>query len=192
MASASQIPWYRYTPKGWRHFQSVPFSRLLPLLLGVFFLFSTFGFFSDILNGGQWPYSIVAMNVIASGLIAIAWVVVLSRLPMFWLAGLMAFQFLSPFLIDRVDRALGSRFPAHPATAEAGVHIASYGLMVLIVVSYVMFITFIRGEGKEAFKLRNELELAHGIQKTLVPPFTLRTARRVVSGIQRLDEQGGN
>ena len=45
-----------------------------------------------------------------------------------------------------------------------------------VVVSYSLFIRFLRGEGQEAFRLRNELELAHGIQKTLVPPVSMRTA----------------
>ena len=49
-------------------------------------------------------------------------------------------------------------------------------MMAAIATSYIFFVTFIRMEGKESFKLPTELELAHGIQKTLVPPFTLRTA----------------
>jgi len=50
---------------------------------------------------------------------------------------------------------------------------------------------FIAREGKEAFRLRNELELAHGIQKTLVPPFTLRTPSYEVYGISKPSEKVG-
>ena len=63
--------------------------------------------------------------------------------------------------------------------------------MVSIVLSYIFFIIFIRGEGKEAFKIRNELELAHGIQKTLVPPVTLRTPCFEIYGISKPSEKVG-
>ena len=64
-------------------------------------------------------------------------------------------------------------------------------MMAAIATSYIFFVTFIRMEGKESFKLRTELELAHGIQKTLVPPFTLRTARFEIHGISQPSEKVG-
>ena len=77
--------------------------------------------------------------------------------------------------------------------AQAGIEFSATGTMVAILLSYALFIIFMRREGKESFKLRNELELAHGIQKTLVPPFTVRTARFDVYGVSEpSDKVGGD
>jgi serine phosphatase RsbU (regulator of sigma subunit) len=49
-------------------------------------------------------------------------------------------------------------------------------------ISYFFFISFIRSEGKESYRIRNKLELAHGIQKTLVPPIHQSTSQFEVYG----------
>jgi serine phosphatase RsbU (regulator of sigma subunit) len=63
--------------------------------------------------------------------------------------------------------------------------------MALVIVSYVFFVTYIRREGMESFRMANELELAHGIQKTLVPPVSLRLACFEVYGISYPSEKVG-
>ncbi len=50
---------------------------------------------------------------------------------------------------------------------------------------------YIRREGTVSSRVRNELELAHGIQKTLVPPVELRTSRFEIYGISRPSEKVG-
>jgi len=193
MASTSQIPWYRRSPEGWKHLRSVPLVRLRPLIIAVFVLFSTFGYFFDIIAGGVYPYSILVSNVFFSGLIACAWILIISRRSFGWFFLLIPIQVLSPLFLDWLARILSIHFPAAPATPALGIRISAIGMMVSIVLSYVFFIIFIRGEGKEAFKIRNELELAHGIQQTLVPPFTVRTARFEIYGISKpSDKVGGD
>lgn len=191
MSTVYQIPWYKRSPKGWKHFQSVPLARLRALIVAVFVLFSTFGYFFDIIAGGVYPYSILVSNVLFSGLIACAWILILSRRPYGWFFLLIPIQVLSPLFLGWLARILSIYFPAAPATAALGIRISAIGMMVSIVLSYIFFILFIRGEGKESFKIRNELELAHGIQKTLVPPFTLRTARFEIYGISKPSEKVG-
>jgi serine phosphatase RsbU (regulator of sigma subunit) len=191
MSSTYQIPWYKRSPEGWKHFRSVPLARLRPLIIGVFLLFSTFGYFNDIIAGGVYPYSILVPNVLFSGLIACAWILILSRRPFGWILLLIPIQILSPLFLGWLDTRLAIHFPAAPATAAIGIRISAIGAMVSIVLSYVFFILFIRGEGKESFKIRNELELAHGIQKTLVPPVTLRTACFEIYGISKPSEKVG-
>ena len=176
MSTAYQVPWYKRSPEGWKHFRSIPLARLRPLIIAVFVLFSTFGYFDDIMAGGAYPYSILVSNVVFSGLIACLWILILSRKPFVWLFVLIPIQILSPFFLAWFAKVLSIHFPAAPATAALGIRISAIGMMVSIVLSYVFFIFFIRGEGKESFKLRNELELAHGIQKTLVPPVSLHTS----------------
>ncbi len=191
MSTAYQVPWYKRSPEGWKHFRSIPLARLRPLIIAVFVLFSTFGYFDDIIAGGLYPYSILISNVVFSGLIACLWILILSRKPFVWLLVLIPIQILSPFFLAWFARVLSIHFPAAPATAALGIRISAIGMMVSIVLSYVFFILFIRGEGKESFKLRNELELAHGIQKTLVPPVSLRTARFEIYGISKPSEKVG-
>jgi serine phosphatase RsbU (regulator of sigma subunit) len=58
-------------------------------------------------------------------------------------------------------------------STTSGIRIAATITLMLVIVSYFLFIRFLRGEGQEAFRLRNELELAHGIQKTLVPAIAM-------------------
>ncbi len=74
-----------------------------------------------------------------------------------------------------------------------GIHFASYSILLIVITSYIFFVAYIRVEGKESFKLRTELDLAHGIQKTLVPPITLRTPRFEIYGISLpSDKVGGD
>ena len=191
MVSGSQTPWYKRSPEGWKHFRSVPLARLRPLIIAVFVLFSTFGYFDDIIGGGVYPYSVLVSSVVFSGLMACLWILILSRRPFSWILLLIPIQILSPFFLGWFARILSTHFPAAPATAAMGIRISAIGMMVSIVLSYVFFILFIRGEGKESFKIRNELELAHGIQKTLVPPVTLRTACFEIYGISKPSEKVG-
>jgi len=191
MSNGSQVPWYKRSPEGWKHFRSVPLARMRPLIIAVFVLFSTFGYFDDIIAGGLYPYSILISSVVFSGLMACLWILVLSRKPFSWILLLIPIQILSPLVFAWFARILSIHFPAAPATGAIGIRISAIGMIVSIVLSYVFFILFIRGEGKESFKIRNELELAHGIQKTLVPPVTLRTARFEIYGISKPSEKVG-
>jgi serine phosphatase RsbU (regulator of sigma subunit) len=154
-------------------------------------LFSTVGYFDDLMNGGWLPYSVVASDAVVSGLTATIWVLVISRLPRYCIPGLIAMQFVIPPLASRLDHFLAHRFPAAPATPAGGIHLSAWGMLASIIVSYILFISFISGQGKESFKLRNELDLAHGIQKTLVPPISLQTARFEIYGVSYPSEKVG-
>lgn len=163
------------------------------MLLAVFTLFSTWGFFNDIMYGGTQPYGEVLLNCVMNGLIAALWIIVLARLTPVFIAVMVAVSFINPFVMQWLDRGLVRVFQPHRVNGQSGVIFASTGTMIAIVISYVLFVIFIRSEGKEAVKLRNELELAHGIQKTLVPPFTLRTPSYEVYGISKpSDKVGGD
>jgi hypothetical protein len=102
------------------------------------------------------------------------WFFVVSILQIpFWLG----FSFLVNFLYRH--------FHLHDVPSEQGIRVAATSILVLVIVSYSLFIGFITRQGAEAYRIRTELELelAHGIQKTLVPPVTLSTARFEIYGI---------
>src|SRR5450631_2336239 len=86
--------WFLRASTRWMHFRGVPFKRLWVLMAAVFLLFSVVGFYVD-LNGskGETPYAVVAAVAIFSGLNAVLWIVVLSRLSRLFLVILIVLQF---------------------------------------------------------------------------------------------------
>lgn len=189
--SSNHTPWYRYRPKGWTHFQFVPLSRLGLLLIAVFLLFSVFGIFLDLLDAGTQPYAILASNMVYCGLIAIVWVLTVRLLPLVLVIVPLVVQFGGSYVLNLWDAMLVRDFALSKVDSAAGIRVCAYTMMAAVIASYVFFISFIRSEGKDTFRLRNELELAHGIQKTLVPPFTLRTAQFEIYGISKPSEKVG-
>lgn len=172
-------------------FQSIPLSRLWILVVAVVLLFSTFGFYGDLMSRGHLPVLVVLVGVLWSGLTAAIWILVLARLPFIFIVIPLAFSSLSHWMTTALNGWMTHRFQLQPVAGDGGIYFSASGTMVLILVSYAFFTIFIRREGRESFKLRNELELAHGIQKTLVPPFTLRTAGFEVYGISIPSEKVG-
>jgi hypothetical protein len=51
-------------------------------------------------------------------------------------------------------------FDLKPVPSELGIHFAATATMSAIILSYVFFVLYIRREGRESFRMRNELELA--------------------------------
>ncbi len=193
MATDSQTPWYLRYPKRWQHFRSVPAKRLWLLLVAVFLLFSVIGFYYDLMANGTTPYAAVLLSAVFSGANAALWIIILARLPMVFLLLLAAFQFFNGALITVAANWMDSFFHFATVQPASGIRFASNAILIVVITSYVFFVAFIRKEGKESFKLRNELELAHGIQKTLVPPVTLRTERFELYGrSEPSDKVGGD
>ena len=172
-------------------FQAMPFSRLWTFLVAVVLLFSTFGFYGDLMAGGNLPYALVTLLVLWSGLLAALWIVFLARLPRIFLIIPIVLSSASPWIGGGLSNLVLSGSQVKYVPAAMGIRFAATGTMAAILISYVFFVVFIRLVGQEAFKLRNELELAHGIQKTLVPPFTLRAAGFEVYGISMPSERVG-
>ncbi len=162
--------------------------------MAVFLLFSVIGFYSDLnLSKGEMPYGVVVAIAIVSGLNAVLWIVVLTRLSRLFLIGLIVLQFFNGSFDTFLANWMIRTFNLQPVPSDTGIHFASTATMCLIIVSYVFFVAYIRREGMESFRMRNELKLAHGIQKTLVPPVTLRSACFDVYGIScPSDKVGGD
>jgi serine phosphatase RsbU (regulator of sigma subunit) len=183
--------WYRRTLTRWIHFRSVPMKRLWVLIAADFLLFSVVGFYVDLMYRGMLPYVVVLTIALCVGLNASLWIIVLSRLSMPFLLGVIVLQ----IFITRINTSLANwmmrSFDLKAVPSESGIHFAATAMLSAIILSYVFFIVFIRREGKESFRMRNELELAHGIQKTLVPPMRLQTSRFEIYGISHPSEKVG-
>jgi serine phosphatase RsbU (regulator of sigma subunit) len=186
------LRWLLRRRKTWTHLQQVPFWQLSIFLTAVFLLFSVIGFYGDLMQGGTEPYAVVLTAAIYSGLSSTLWVLVVSRLPPIFILAMMAKEFFIPvsnYLIYWVQAIF------HPAAVEPekGLHFAATAILVAVVVSYTCFSVYIRITGKEAFRIKNELELAHSIQKTLVPPVSQTTRCFEIYGISEpSDKVGGD
>ncbi len=182
MAESSK-PWYLRPPAGRRNFRMVPWKRLWLLLVAAFLLFSIFGFYYDLMSLGTAPYAVAAMYAFYSGLNAALWIIVVYRLPAVALPAMVVVQFFNAKVLMFISERMGREFSFAPVPSQQGTRFAATCIIFVMIASYVFFIAYIRAEGKETFRLHTELELAHGIQKTLVPPVVLRTPAFEVYGV---------
>jgi Stage II sporulation protein E (SpoIIE) len=188
----NEKPWLLRPSTRWRHFRAVPLNRLWVLLVAVFLLFSVIGYYVDLVEeDGRIPYLVVFVVAAVSGLNAVVWIIVLSRMSRLALFVLILYQFFNSRLDTVVANWMANALNLKAVPTQTGIHFAATATMVSVMVSYAFFVTYIRREGMETFRLANELALAHGIQKTLVPPVTLRSSRFEVYGISCPSEQVG-
>jgi serine phosphatase RsbU (regulator of sigma subunit) len=69
--------------------------------------------------------------------------------------------------------------------------VTGQGIWTLLILSYVFFFAFIRNQAIEATRIQNELDLAHSIQQTLVPPIQSVSKLYEIYGITRPSERVG-
>jgi serine phosphatase RsbU (regulator of sigma subunit) len=175
--------WYRRIATRRIHFRSVPIKRLWVLIAAVFLLFSVFGFYFDLMYGGVLPYAVVLQIALYAGLNASLWIIVLSRLSIWFLVGLIGLQFFNTRINTSLAHWMTRSFDLKPVPSELGIHFAATATLSAIMLSYVFFVVYIRREGSESFR----------IQKTLVPPVGLRTSRFEIYGISHpSDKVGGD
>lgn len=161
------------------------------LFVAVFCLFSIMGLFNDLMNLGKAPYVIVILNALASGAVAVVYVLIATRYRYYWFVVVSILQIPFWIAFGLFASYLGNHFHLAEVPSSQGVRVMGVAILVLVIMSYSLFIGFISRQGADAYRIRNELELAHGIQKTLVPPITLRTARFEVYGISKPSEKVG-
>jgi hypothetical protein len=185
-------PWIMRPSSRWIHFRAVPLRRMWVLMVAAYLLFSVIGYYIDLDTAtGTLPYAVVMALGIVSGLNAVVWILVLSRLSRLYLAVWIALQFLNGRFNTFLANWMIRTFALRPVPSAAGIHFASTANIVTIIVSYIFFVAYIRREGQATFRIQAELALAHGIQKTRVPPVTLRSQCFEVYGISCPSEKVG-
>jgi serine phosphatase RsbU (regulator of sigma subunit) len=190
MASTDK-PWYLRPLARWATLRAIPLSRLWMLLLAAFVLFSIPAFYSDIMNQGTYPYAIALTIAAITGLNAALWIFTFARLPPIVLPALIALQFFLGRIGTVIASGIGHVFDLQAVPSARGIHFAATCMLVASIVSYLFFIAFIRTEGNRSLRIQNELELAHSIQRTLVPTLEIRTPRFEVYGISHPSERVG-
>jgi hypothetical protein len=184
--------WLMKRPRTWIHLQHVPMRQLSIFLAAVFLLFSVIGFYSDLMQGGTLPYAVVLVNAAYSGFSALLWVFVVARLPSFFIFIMIAKEIFIPSSAFVAHMAWVLFKPA-PVAPVNGQHFAATSILVVVIASYTCFSAYIGKAGREAFRVRTELDLAHSIQKTLVPTISMSTHSFEIFGISEpSDKVGGD
>jgi serine phosphatase RsbU (regulator of sigma subunit) len=182
--------WYKW-PRKWTPFRETPWKRLWLFYVAVFFIFTVIGFFNDLINMGVISYAGVLVMAAICGLDAVLWLLVTSRLPWLFLIPMIGAQFLLGPVLTAIINWLAKQAWVLPVTSESGVKFAAVCILLCTILSYVLFVTFFQVEARESARIRTQLELAHGIQKTLVPPIAMQTEKFEVYGISQPSEQVG-
>jgi hypothetical protein len=160
------------------------------LMIAVFMLFGTGGFLADVTAKGRLPVAAVVLWIAVSGSFAILYMIGSARRPVV-IPGVIVFQFIVILLGVRVTNAMiqSHRFPV--PSMEWGLSLSVIGIWVTLVGSYVFFVVFIQTSGRRAMIAQRELELAQGIQATLVPRISYRDERFEVCALTLPSEKVG-
>ena len=167
----------RSDPRQWRRFMwGLSWRARLTLILGVFALFSTLGFFSDLVGlRSQSPWPVVVGVAVGSGLVSVGYFVGV----MFGMRGIVIAvlgQVLYMVVVQRVN-ALIPNPPGEPTTAWMLVRAKAdaIGILAGIIGAYWAFIGFISRQGVGQVRLQTEMDLARDIHTALVPPVALHS-----------------
>jgi serine phosphatase RsbU (regulator of sigma subunit) len=168
-----------------------PLHQQITMLLGVFLLFSIGGFYNDLLRGATTPYLLTLVFAAMSGLTAAVTVFIVTRLPLYYVVFAIVLQLFSNGIYNAVGRFLIRTFHVRPLAATEGIHFCAVAIFICAITSYICFSRFMRYAVNVSSRLRSELELAHAIQKTLVPVLSLRIPSFEVYGISQPSEKVG-
>jgi hypothetical protein len=181
-------PWYRRRASSWNALRQLPTRSLSWLYLAVFFLFAIFGFYLNILTPHRLPLLLVLLLCFANGAYSVLYPWLLIRHPTSWTWALVVIQILWTGRMSWFAAVSDLRWIPGPTTSLV---LTAHCLWALLVLSYFFFIAFIRKQATAAFRIQNELELAQGIQQTLVPPVSNTSQFYEIYGITRPSERVG-
>jgi hypothetical protein len=189
-SSLSTVPWYRGRIRAWAYLSALSFRELSTLYLAIFFLFSIFGFYDDLTNtGAKSQIWIVLVVAVLSGGYAVLYPWALIYKTRAHLITIAVFNSVTGIALPNWMRASSHHIPA-------GAHLSSIdfdanGILVCVIASYCCFVGFIRKQATNAFRIQNELDLAHSIQRTLVPPITTSLSGYDLHGVSIPSEKVG-
>lgn len=86
------VPWYRRRSNSWEALRHPPTRSLVRLYLAVFFLFSIYGFFQNLMESSGFLCSSFSRSVVANGAYTVVYPWLLIRHPGRWIWGVMLLQ----------------------------------------------------------------------------------------------------
>jgi hypothetical protein len=157
------------------YWKTIPKKPLILFLLGVFFIFSTIGFASDITEMGRQPTFRFVLNVLLTGVFPVFYAFsgfVLRK--QFWKAmvPIFAVHILAMNIIGKLFP--GPPQPGQMAAADierlhSKLSFDGLAIIVAVVVGYVCFLYVTLTEGRRHLRVRAEMDLATEIHRVLVP-----------------------
>lgn len=181
-------PWYWRRAKSWQALERLPARRLLRLYLAVFFLFSEYGFYLNLITPRRLPLVLTLALGLGNGAYSVLYPWLLIRHRTVWLWGVALLQVIVSVVVSAWAAVADfSQLPG-PRTSIA---ITGHSMWVFLILSYVFFVGFIRHQATEAIRVQNELELAQGIQHTLVPIIERAGPLYEIYGITRPSDRVG-
>ena len=171
--------------------RAIPFRRIWVLLLGAFLLFFNAGFYADLLGDGTRPVLSVLTIGLISSLNAVLWITTVWRLPRPFMLVILVLQFFLGRISGFASVTLEHIFHLRPVFPAVGVRFAANGMFWTAILAFAVLMRFISREGGESLIVQDQLELAHAIQRTLVPVLSACTPHFEVYGISHPSERVG-
>jgi hypothetical protein len=181
------VPWYRRRSNSWAALRALPTRSLLRLYLAIFFLFSVYGFYVNLTGPRRLPLLLVLALCVANGAYSVLYPWLLIRHPGPWIWLVSAFNAIWASIVGWLANTGHLHLPGPMATLG----ITASGIWTLLILSYIYFVAFIQNQATAAIRMQNELELAHGIQQTLVPLIHRVGPLYEVYGLTRPSERVG-
>ncbi len=166
-------------------FHMIPRRSVVVFNIAVFFVFAPVGLLFVSSLEPERPWLPVLVNIVVSGLIAVSWAATFT-VSRWFIVGIVFFT-LATFSLNTVLQdtpiGIGSGAPS----------VVSIGLIAAIVTGYVLFVTFISGQGRTTVRLMTEMSIARNIHDMLVPPVSFTNDRIEVLGFSSPStEMGGD
>jgi hypothetical protein len=147
--------------------RALPQRQLLSLWLAIFSTFAMIGFALDILGQGRQPAMLVALNVVASGLISVGYAIASMPMRPFGYAAMVAVHITYVLVVPRLFRFL-------PAAPPGRLTIDAIGIILTVTVSYISFLRFITVTATRFLRAQAEIAIARDIHRVLVPSVDTR------------------
>jgi stage II sporulation SpoE-like protein len=170
-----------------RYYRTLPGRTLAGYLVGVFLIFAALGVVADMrIPPLLRPFDAMGMLVtaVANGLIGVLFALGPMRSYRWFFPIAFAFMAGVMFRLGPFWEARAAGWP--PADMETALHrLVTDGWWAsgLVVAGFVVLVLFIRTEGIRQSRLRTEIDLAHDIHASLVPPVALEAAGCEVRGL---------
>ncbi|HEU4691413.1 MAG TPA: PP2C family protein-serine/threonine phosphatase [Vicinamibacterales bacterium] len=142
--------------------RALPARQLIHFWIAIFSTFSSLGFVLDVLAGGRQPSPLLALNVLACGLLAIGYAKVTLPKQRWGFIAILAAHLAYVFVVPGF-------FTPLPATPAGRLVIDAIGMIVTVTVGYTFFLTFISVTATRYLRARAEIAIASDIHRVLVP-----------------------
>jgi len=163
-----------------RYWQALPLRRMASMALGVFCAFGGLSFFIDLVNWTYLPeWAVLGVGVLI-GVNGVIFFLIINRRN-FMLVPVLAVLAIAAISAPRwLPHGSGS---LSPDETRQRILFDAAGMLAAGILGYRFFLRFMDTEGMELARIRTELDLAHGIQQTLVPPIRHSTGAFEVYGV---------